>query len=85
MKTTMSAFDPVLHGADAARDIPQPAGFFERIKNAMTAMRQVHDERLLRAELSELDDHVLKDIGIADDELHRVRSREPYTPRSWRA
>jgi uncharacterized protein YjiS (DUF1127 family) len=51
-------------------------GFFERLRRRAA-------ERRLRDELAMLDDAMLRDIGIAEDEIHRVRNLEPFTPRSW--
>ena len=35
-------------------------------------------------ELSLLSDRELSDIGLAHDEIHRLRSSEMFTPRGWR-
>ena len=40
-------------------------------------------ERRVRAELAQLDDRVLSDLGIAPDEIALVRSEARFTPRAW--
>ena len=40
-------------------------------------------KRSLRRQLMGLDDSILRDIGIADDEIWRVRHGDAFTPRAW--
>lgn len=40
-------------------------------------------DRSLRRQLMGLDDAILRDIGIAEDEIWRVRSGDTFTPRAW--
>lgn len=40
-------------------------------------------ERQMRYKLANLSDAMLRDIGIADDEIPRVRALERFTPRAW--
>jgi uncharacterized protein YjiS (DUF1127 family) len=47
------------------------------------ALRRKLSERALRRHLADLDDALLKDIGVADDEIVRVRRLERFTPRAW--
>jgi uncharacterized protein YjiS (DUF1127 family) len=47
--------------------------------------RRAAADRNLRDQLAQMDDAMLRDIGIAPDEFYRVRSRERFTPRAWRA
>lgn len=42
------------------------------------------EQRAVMRQLASLDDQLLRDIGIADDEISRVRRRESFTPRAWR-
>jgi uncharacterized protein YjiS (DUF1127 family) len=51
---------------------------------AKSARRSASDRRM-RDQLADLDDALLKDIGIADDELHMIRARRHFTPRAWLA
>jgi uncharacterized protein YjiS (DUF1127 family) len=46
-------------------------------------LRRKASERALRRHLADLDDVLLKDIGVADDEIVRVRRMECFTPRAW--
>jgi uncharacterized protein YjiS (DUF1127 family) len=54
---------------------------------ALSAMvenaRQAAVERHLRAELADMDDSLLKDIGVADDEIYLIRAGHVFTPRAW--
>lgn len=76
----MTAADVAIgNGADRST-----LGFVARVKNTLEALRQSHAERAMRAELAGLDDHVLRDLGIAPDEMSRVRSGQDFTPRAWR-
>lgn len=42
------------------------------------------NDRALRRQLADMDDALLRDIGIAEDEIWRVRNLETFTPRAWR-
>ncbi len=55
------------------------------VANLAAAARQHAINRRLRDQLAEMDDALLKDIGIADDELHMIRARRQFTPRRWAA
>jgi uncharacterized protein YjiS (DUF1127 family) len=46
-------------------------------------VRREASDRRLRDQLAEMDDAMLRDIGIADDELHLIRARDRFTPRAW--
>ena len=46
--------------------------------------RSTGNDRALRRQLAEMDDALLRDIGIAEDEIWRVRNLETFTPRAWR-
>ena len=46
-------------------------------------MRRDASDRRLRDQLAEMDSAMLKDIGIADDEIHLIRARSHFTPRAW--
>jgi uncharacterized protein YjiS (DUF1127 family) len=50
---------------------------------AVRALSRSAAERRLRDKLAEMDDALLRDIGIAEDEIYRVRARERFTPRAW--
>lgn len=45
--------------------------------------RKSADDRALRTQLAGMDDAMLRDIGIADDEIWKVRQGATFTPRAW--
>jgi uncharacterized protein YjiS (DUF1127 family) len=49
----------------------------------VSAWRAAAEERHVRRQLAELDDAMLRDIGIAPDEIARVRAEQKFTPRGW--
>jgi len=55
----------------------------DAITDLANAIRHQASNRRLRDQLAEMDDALLKDIGIADDELHMIRARRQFTPRAW--
>jgi uncharacterized protein YjiS (DUF1127 family) len=55
----------------------------DRIFDAVATMRRNASDRRLRDQLADMDDAMLRDIGIADDEFHMIRARDSFTPRAW--
>lgn len=55
------------------------------VKRAIDGFRHANANRRMRRDLADLDDSILRDIGVATDEIHRVRAGDEFTPRSWRA
>lgn len=56
------------------------------LRRAMAAMSRLQasaEERRVRQHLATLPDNLLRDIGIAEDEIHRIRAGERFTPRAW--
>ena len=51
---------------------------------ALRALSRAAAERRLRNKLADMDKALLRDIGIAEDEIYRIRARERFTPRAWR-
>jgi uncharacterized protein YjiS (DUF1127 family) len=51
---------------------------------AVANLRAWSADHALRRQLCEMDASMLRDIGISEDEIHRVRNRERFTPRAWR-
>ena len=49
----------------------------------LAALRRSAAERRLRDQLAGMDDALLRDIGIAEDEIYRIRARERFTPEAW--
>lgn len=39
--------------------------------------------RALRATLAGMDENQLRDIGIADHEIYRIRRQDSFTPQCW--
>ena len=54
-----------------------------RLHDFVARIRAAAAERRLRYKLADLSDSILRDIGIADDEIPRVRALEQFTPRAW--
>jgi uncharacterized protein YjiS (DUF1127 family) len=50
---------------------------------ALCTLKRSAAERRLRDKLADMDDALLRDIGIAEDEIYRIRARERFTPRAW--
>ena len=57
--------------------------FSSRIGALVESFRRDAADRRLREQLAEMDDAMLRDIGIADDEMHMIRARDRFTPRAW--
>ncbi len=53
------------------------------LSTMITNARKAAAERHLRAELAVMDDSLLKDIGIAEDEIYLIRAGQMITPRAW--
>jgi len=53
------------------------------ISNLIASAKQSYEQRKLREHLASLDDALLRDIGIAEDEIARIRAEERFTPRAW--
>lgn len=79
----LTAIEPdALVGAEGA--VTPGSGLWGRYRQLRDWLKEEQTERRLRAELADLDPHILRDIGIADDEIGRVRARDRFTPRNWR-
>ena len=57
--------------------------FGSRIAKLIQMIRAEAAKRRLRDQLADMDNAMLKDIGIADDEIHMIRTRQNFTPRAW--
>ena len=49
----------------------------------LQTVRTEAQNRRLRDQLADMDTSMLRDIGIADDEIHMIRARNKFTPRGW--
>jgi hypothetical protein len=83
MKAT--TLEPTGAAASVADIGAQSANWFSRMVG-MVAARLKADaaDRALRRELAGMDAFMLKDIGIAEQELWRIRRQHRFTPNAWR-
>lgn len=51
----------------------------------LSLWRESSVARRRRGELASLDAHVLRDIGIGEDEITRIHAGEDFVPRHWQA
>jgi uncharacterized protein YjiS (DUF1127 family) len=56
----------------------------DRFNQFLARRRRAAEARRLTETLAALSDSSLLDIGIAEDEIYRVRNCEQFTPRAWR-
>ena len=70
-------------GYSSGSDASAETGLRVLVKRLVTSIRQANAERRLRYDLAQLDDVILRDIGIARDEIDRIHAGEDFTPRSW--
>ncbi len=66
-----------------ASDAPLLQRLAAPIVGLVRKVRRAAAERRLRDTLADMDDALLMDIGIAQDEIYRIRARERFTPRAW--
>lgn len=73
---------PIATGQTAT--VPLSARIANGAQSFVASIRAEMADRRMRRELSNLDSHLLRDIGIETDEMPRVYSRERFVPRAWR-
>jgi uncharacterized protein YjiS (DUF1127 family) len=56
---------------------------FVSLQGLIQNARKASAERHLRVELANMDDSLLRDIGVADDEIYLIRAGQVFTPRAW--
>lgn len=78
--TTLFAHDTA---ADGRSESSLFGSWLRRLSAAVGRMRAAAEERRVRQHLATIPDALLRDIGIADDEIHRIRACERFTPRAW--
>lgn len=73
------------HWVDIHRvpELPAVTSVMASLQRALAAIKAGNVERRCRAALAELDPSLLRDIGVAEDEIPRLHAREPFTPRAW--
>jgi uncharacterized protein YjiS (DUF1127 family) len=77
-------FDSGRELARAERPASAPFGRLLGLAGEFIARRRrAAEDRRLRPRLAELSDTLLLDIGIAEDEIYRIRAYERFTPRAW--
>jgi uncharacterized protein YjiS (DUF1127 family) len=53
------------------------------MKSIVARARKANANRALHRQFADMDDAVLRDIGLGDDEIYRVRAGRPVVPRAW--
>ena len=73
-----------LHTTAADDDIDTPKkGLVGKLWRAIDGIRQASAERGMRQQMAQLDHAILRDLGIATDEIPRIHAAEHFTPRTW--
>jgi uncharacterized protein YjiS (DUF1127 family) len=70
--------------APAEMAVEATQGLTGWLKRRVAAFEARRSNKALRRQLAEMDDVLLRDIGIADDEIWRVRQGHMFRPRAWR-
>ena len=87
MKKDMPAVPPFVSDLTASGRSEETPSLLWRLSRpivlALRALSRSAAERRLRDRLADMDDALLRDIGIAEDEIYRIRARERFTPRAW--
>lgn len=60
-------------------------GLVATVRTAVAAFTALREARLMRHDLAQLDPSILRDLGVAPDEIARIRASEPFTSRAWTA
>ena len=69
---------------DAASTTPSTTSSVVSFLSALLATaRKASTDRSLRKELASMDDALLRDIGVAEDEIYLIRAGRAFTPRAW--
>lgn len=68
----------------AGRDTPTfTQALLQRATQIVDRIRAAAADRQMRDRLAELPDSLLRDIGIAEHEIPRIRARDRFTPNAW--
>ncbi len=84
MSTTSNSSLAARTHADARQDAPKFTDTLVQVFARIVArIRAASAERRMRDRLAELPDSLLRDIGIAEHEIPRIRARDRFTPLAW--
>lgn len=78
MKSTTALSRPMLDTVDAPK-----AGVAAAITRLFKSVRRAAADRALQRQLADMDDALLRDIGLSDDEIYRVRRGQWVASRHW--
>jgi uncharacterized protein YjiS (DUF1127 family) len=81
----MGPFTALMTVDHAVADTAKPTAAGGWVATLIGRIRADMADRRLREQLSEMDNAMLQDIGIAADEIHMIRARNVFTPRAWAA
>lgn len=79
MKTT--ALDHSL----VTTEVAPKSGLVAAVSNLVASLRKAASDRALARQLADMDDALLRDIGLSDDEIYRVRRGKSVSPDRWAA
>jgi uncharacterized protein YjiS (DUF1127 family) len=63
---------------------PARNGFAQAITGLVAGIRKAAADRALYRQLTDMDDALLRDIGLGNDEIYRIRQGQHVLPRQWR-
>jgi uncharacterized protein YjiS (DUF1127 family) len=81
MKTNSLANDAIIDTVGSPVETASLKGW---LVGLVAGMKRSMEERAVIRQIATLDNAMLRDIGVADDEIARVRRGEAFTPRAWR-
>lgn len=64
-------------------DIGSRRGVVGAVTGLFAGFRKAAADRALHRQLAEMDDSLLRDIGLGDDEIYRLRQGASVTQRPW--
>jgi uncharacterized protein YjiS (DUF1127 family) len=59
-------------------------GFGGAVSGFVNGLRRAASNRALNRQLSEMDDTLLRDIGLGEDEIYRLRAGSSIKLQNWR-
>jgi uncharacterized protein YjiS (DUF1127 family) len=82
-KNTMGPFTAFMSVDHDATDKTATAPTTNWIAGLVASVRRSLADERMREQLADMDVAMLRDIGVADDEIHKIRARDHFTPRAW--